>query len=181
MIPTEEFSPSDQAYALAAAQAMAGAGAVYKPAKSGPAIVWGEMPNAAGAVAYETRSGRRMQQLTGRYLEWQNIFTVNRKWSTMAARRRVVAWTQHPERVDGSQVLLLLGNRVARAFDLPSDVEWLEWYRSPTHAHPMIAVPHPSGRNRWWNDMDNVAEARRLLREVARGNLPHYDYKGGEV
>lgn len=30
-------------------------------------------------------------------------------------------------------------------------------------------VPHPSGVNRWWNDLDNATKARSFLYKLARG------------
>lgn len=51
--------------------------------------------------------------------------------------------------------LLLLGRKVAAAFD--HEAAWFEWRDGA------CVMPHPSGRNRWWNDLGNRAAARRFL------------------
>jgi hypothetical protein len=38
----------------------------------------------------------------------------------------------------------------------------------------MIAFPHPSGLNRWWNDPVNEEAARMMLRRLANGELPAF-------
>jgi len=60
---------------------------------------------------------------------------------------------------------LLLGRRVAEAFGLPPR-EWLVW--TEVMVDLAAAVPHPSGRNRWYNDPRRRRRAERFLRPLLR-------------
>lgn len=64
--------------------------------------------------------------------------------------------------------VLLLGRSVADAFGLHR-VPWLTWHHQLTGLPPIAVVPHPSRRNRWWNDDANTEAASVFL-----GRL--YDY-----
>ena len=55
---------------------------------------------------------------------------------------------------------LLLGQQVARAFSLPPCYFLWQNFRGCRVA----VVPHPSGRNRYWNDPARVAHAAAFLR-----------------
>jgi uracil-DNA glycosylase len=58
--------------------------------------------------------------------------------------------------------LVLVGRRVARAFDVRGD--YLVWQRH--HGLRVAILPHPSGIVRWWNDPANVERARRFIRSL---------------
>lgn len=83
--------------------------------------------------------------------------------------------------------VLLLGRRVAGAFGVGGQ-PYLEDFcstrffrgtllgvRTPSNMSNLFAravvVPHPSGRCRWWNDLDNVRHARRVLQGIADAEL----------
>lgn len=133
----------------------------------------GEAPNASGQEKYETRSGQHLKLMAGRELPWHNIHgALPPRWSAKVARWRTADWVaRHP---DENEPLILLGRRVQAAFGL-RDAEWLEWYAVPEHKHPMIAFPHPSPSNRWYNDPDNERLATELIRAIAAGELPRYE------
>ena len=57
----------------------------------------------------------------------------------------------------GSGRMILLGARVARAFDLPYDV-----FKNVLPG--VVVFPHPSGRCRSWNDPLTVLQAREVVR-----------------
>lgn len=59
--------------------------------------------------------------------------------------------------------LVLLGANVARAFQVYGQ-EPCQWVWSPLGPRVML-LPHPSGRNLWYNDPDNHRRVRRALRE----------------
>lgn len=50
---------------------------------------------------------------------------------------------------------------------LAEEVPWLEWVWDPVSGLHIACSPHPSPRNRWWNDEQNVERARDFWREVA--------------
>jgi len=76
------------------------------------------------------------------------------------------------------QIVVLLGKRVLRAFcdeigRSPNSVEpasifWegRQYSRSWRYHFDLAYLPHPSGRNRWYNDRDNFDAARALLTDV---------------
>lgn len=81
--------------------------------------------------------------------------------------------------------VVLLGANVAECFGLrdPSRAEPCRWYALPEGAREWWGVtgfksgfalpftyavlPHPSGRNRWYNEPENRARAERLMRDLA--------------
>lgn len=64
--------------------------------------------------------------------------------------------------------VILLGSNVANAFRFGISAPFL-WVTSLTYVYATWTYsPHPSGRNRWWNDLRNVDAARRFWREASR-------------
>jgi len=59
-----------------------------------------------------------------------------------------------------------LGAEVARALEVPSWVDWLEWHERDDRVR-VLKFPHTSGRNRWWNDLDNRVAALEALQRAA--------------
>lgn len=59
--------------------------------------------------------------------------------------------------------VVLLGGRVRQAagyLHLP----WMRWV--PRWEVQIAAMPHPSGRNLWWNSAENTRRAERFLRDL---------------
>ena len=54
--------------------------------------------------------------------------------------------------------IVMLGRNVAKAFSHKQD--WFVW---ELHDADWVAIPHPSGVNRWWNESGNVERARQFL------------------
>ncbi len=52
--------------------------------------------------------------------------------------------------------IVLAGKNAAAAFGL-RDLQLME------RRDKFVLIPHPSGLNRWWNDPDNVKQARSLF------------------
>lgn len=76
-------------------------------------------------------------------------------WPIHEARQFARALTPHLE--GNFARVVLVGKRVAQAFDLPGATFW-EWTTHPyrTRELPRVAVvPHPSKSNRMWNDPKN--------------------------
>ena len=138
-------------------------------------IIVGEAPNTRGFDKYNTQSGQRLLKMAGEELPWHNVYeTLPEKWEPEVARERIRTWlTQHPY---DSEPLILLGRKVQAAFDI-YNAEWLSWWASPEHRHPMIIFPHTSGRVQWWNDEKNMATATELLQALVNGSLPYVEHK----
>jgi len=145
-----------------------------KPRTSLPiATIVGESPNSQGVDKYDTMSGKKLFALMGVELPWWNIHGAEPpRWSAKVARARTLDWLKM--RPGADEPLILLGRKVCAAFGVVNE-PWLEWYRVPTHGHPMIAMPHPSSRNSWWHVPGNIELARALLVSIVKKEVPHYD------
>jgi hypothetical protein len=122
---------------------------------------WGSDPHFALYPAPNGSAGHRLcRAILGiaraTYLEvFTRVNLCDGGWSTRAARRR--ASEMRAESAERDR-LVLLGARVAAAFDLP-------FRPFETFGEDALVLPHPSGRCRIWNDPDSIARARIALRQ----------------
>lgn len=92
-----------------------------------------------------------------------------RQWSPIEARRAACALRPSLS----GRVVVVLGTEVRAALGLPK-VPPLSAHREPIQVGGIeydmrwIAFPHPSGRNRWLNDPDNLFQARQLFQTIYR-------------
>lgn len=57
--------------------------------------------------------------------------------------------------------VILVGRNVAEAFGYCSNtLAFLQWERDMAHDFHFAIVPHASGRNRWYNDPENLEKTR---------------------
>lgn len=75
------------------------------------------------------------------------------------AKRLRQAW-------DYGRQVLLLGNRVAKAFGVQGPC-----FERLVYDHDFYIVPHPSGLNRFYNDPANRHQARAFLSQFVRATL----------
>lgn len=142
------------------------------------ATIIDEMPTPTGKRGMDTTALQRMRALCGAEVPYYYLFQIHHStWDDEEAE--AAAWRWLTPRVNESGPLLLLGARVCRAFGIPFDFEWLEWYRSPLHGHPMIAFPHPA-RSKWMLNTNNAAAAGLMAANVAHNRLPSLDFKNKE-
>lgn len=97
------------------------------------------------------------------FIAWRNLFTEPQEGSGKGdafpmerARERASKFRMRTDTV------VFLGRRVAAAFGVKS--KYFEWTK--VRGKRAAVFPHPSGINRWWNDADNVDEARRFIRGI---------------
>lgn len=122
---------------------------------------YGSYPGFALYPRPERAAGNRLRQILGlrerTYLAIHRTNLCTGKWSMREARRRSslllapsVPWL----------VLVLLGRKVGTAFNFRggffSVEERSDFFR-------LVSLPHPSGRNRMWNEVGAKERARRLL------------------
>ena len=100
-----------------------------------------------------------------RTFERRNLVT-GTEWDRRAARQRAMETIE--ELADTGRVVVLLGNSVREAFDRA-----LSGGLPPVLLHPQQAmgctwrqVPHPSGRNLWYNVPENVRVVELLMEEL---------------
>lgn len=145
-------------------------------------LLVGEAFGSAGALperfALTGRAGRHLADLAGistvaylRRTRRTNLVETDEDWSDRVAVRsgaaRVLAEMARHERV------VVLGVRSAGALgiaDWPL-FDWLPYVVTTLDGHPLwttlvARAPHPSGRNRWWNDPANVERARAFWRDA---------------
>lgn len=140
----------------------------------------GEAPGGALPVTDEdanlvSSAGRNLADIAG--WDWQrylnrtrrlNLFIDpqdDRKWDAGAAR---LSAERIAGRVEGR--IILLGSKVAAAFGA-SGLPYYQWttIRVADRDLEVARVPHPSGRNRLWNDIDHRARASAFLRGLLDG------------
>ncbi len=87
------------------------------------------------------------------------------EWNAVEARRRANGLWQ----LYRPNVKILLGSKVARAFDVHF-IKPFEYHRyTADDFGPVLVLPHPSGRCRAWNAPGAYERARDALEEVVRG------------
>jgi len=91
------------------------------------------------------------------------------RWVADVARRRV---EQRRAEWQG-RALVLLGRRVAGAFQLPDSLPWFSAVRLDLGEGDLggttaVVVPHTSGANRWFNNVENVAAFRTYFQRMIR-------------
>lgn len=85
---------------------------------------------------------------------------------------KLAASVMKPLLVD--RTVIMVGRQVAQAFG--HEAEFLEWTelrcRRPSH-HPrcpglakVLVIPHPSGRNHWYNNAENKRTAEEVLQKL---------------
>ena len=130
-------------------------------------LIVGEQPSGTGGDALAGRAGDRLAELAGitrdRYLTLRraNLLATPGRWDRADAAVAAKAIDAgEPDHVE----LLLLGRRVAAAFDVPA----APWFTSPRlpSGRTVYLIPHPSGRNRLWNDHETRRRARAFLATV---------------
>jgi hypothetical protein len=66
--------------------------------------------------------------------------------------------------LERGRTVILLGKRVAMAFDVP--VDYFAWRNINAFDGWLAVVPHPSGINRWFNDPANNASMTAFMHHV---------------
>lgn len=155
-------------------------------------VLIGQAPGGVGdpRIVLGGRVGRRMAALAGCTLE--RFLEATQRWNLiehfpgrlaggdafpiLEARRgaRMILWRLH------GRVVVMVGIGVARCFGVRG--EPATWrlrqigFPDPLAADPRFVVeatvavlPHPSGRDRWYNDPGNRERAARLLSDVIAG------------
>jgi uracil-DNA glycosylase len=62
------------------------------------------------------------------------------------------------------RIVILLGSRVQQAFRFGQYPPF--WPIALLNGVTVYVMPHPSGVNRWWNDLDNVLRASGFMRGI---------------
>lgn len=125
-----------------------------------------EVPGAHGGPAFVgTDSGRRLAALAG----FASVEEMEQEWYLRNCFSAPVDSIDHDAARDGAleavwdvqpDVVVACGVTPRRALDLPPRwMDWVEWSISDdefSHEFEASAIPHPSGRTRFWNDKNNV-------------------------
>ena len=123
-------------------------------------------------------AGDRLREIVGldedAYLGLWRTNLCSPKWSVKAARERSLDLLNHDA---PWSVIVLLGAKVAKVFEAhvgalaPFTTGHVYGAYGPDGQSPkrfaVVALPHPSGRNRIWNDPRRKFQAQILLRQFA--------------
>lgn len=141
----------------------------------------GQAPARRGnpAAPLEGRVGQRLADLMGiEFAEYLDVTDRTNLLPKFPGRRRETGakrggdhfplkkakWHARRLKIE-DRIVVLLGKGVARAFELDVDFLTVHEHRGATVA----IIPHPSGKNLWWNDPANVAAATDFLRGFLDG------------
>jgi len=139
-------------------------------------LIIGEAPGKNGdpSTPIEGRIGRRLAECCGISFE-EFLETFSRRnlldtqpqdngkgadFNVKAAGR--VARELEKQFVPG-QVVLILGKRAAAAFRF-IDVDYFQ--RFVVNGASVYVVPHPSGVNHWWNELENELQMIRFMKRI---------------
>jgi uracil-DNA glycosylase len=119
-------------------------------------------------------NGQKIARLAG--MSYDELIACRRKHLNThpSGKRGKDAFDRAKGHVNAAHVLLdwrverivLLGKNVARCFGF-RDLPFLAEVR--VYGRRFLIFPHPSGRNRWWNERRNERRARQLLQRFLRG------------
>lgn len=91
---------------------------------------------------------------------WESSARGKDKWSQRDAR--IVAESLRP--LLAGREVLLVGRRTAEAFGYSRDrMDFFSWSRCEDYGVVFACIPHPSGRNHYYNDPGNRERARAFL------------------
>jgi uracil-DNA glycosylase len=135
-------------------------------------LLIGEQPSAGGdpAAPLEGAIGKRLAEYAGLTLD---------EYLTRTERRNLIEYTSATWPTSQASLnagmlwssligrrTIMLGQRVAKSFG----IQWqpLRWVTVDDRGTQVAILPHPSGKNLWWNEAENRAAARRFLTETFR-------------
>lgn len=120
--------------------------------------------SAGGRLCFQIM-GLSLKEYIGRF---DRVNLCSEKWTIREARDKAVEVLKErldQERIDGPMaIFVLLGTKVCNAFGIPFNPFTIQSYGR------FVILPHPSGRNRLWNNPTSFETARAVLRQS--GVLP---------
>jgi len=137
------------------------------------ALIVGESPNSGRERALDGPSGRRLAYLLGLsdvehlddLVECANLLTDDEVEVGAADMRMDLIHARAAALPARRRVVIVCGRTAAAGFGL-EDAPFFEWREVGRAA--VVVVPHPSGRNRWWDEEENSALAARSLGWIGR-------------
>ncbi len=128
---------------------------------------YGRDPRAALFHLPRRAAGNRLREHLGltdvQYMRLKKVNLCPEKWSLTIARE-VASQIMGDERW---KVVILLGNKVKKAFEHTNCKDQLPFFGSCFFCRPvLVSLPHPSGRNLLWNEPDARQKARDLLSRI---------------
>ncbi len=118
-----------------------------------------------GPLVGESLSGARLARLCGIVpSDFQQIFDpINLYWQPGKTEEKAAA--VNLRYILRGRRVIVLGRQVASAIQAP--VDWFQWRRR-SNEFVVATIPHPSGKNHWWNDFSNRKRASRFLIDLPK-------------
>lgn len=135
-------------------------------------IFVGEVTNPPGLeprLALTGSSGQRLARLAGvHFPAYLRMTRLNIDPSGTSDRATRAATARMIEDHWGSgDCIVMLGQEVQKAFGFKAELPPYDRVLGASGV-TLVAFPHPSGRNHYWNDPDNEATAARHLQDLIR-------------
>jgi len=125
-------------------------------------LIIGQNPNDKGEEKYHTASGKYLRDIlmNGYEYPWQNL--CEGEWDWLEARS--TAWEIN-RITPPTTKFVLLGKKVADVFEIvPHDGVTVKSYYGRT----VLYIPHPSGKNRYYNNPEHVLQVQAELEEFIK-------------
>lgn len=121
---------------------------------------------------WRTYTGRRLARLIGIEVEqaetisyWRNVRMTRREAREEIGRRgdQILEDLGDATRYGDVRLVVVLGRTASNAVGMAGEDELRHTWK---HGKRILMIPHPSGRNRWWNDRRKAARAKEMLRRA---------------
>lgn len=129
-------------------------------------VIVGVAPGRGGTIRHLSRLLSVSPEVVTTSVAWVNLWPHGQTGSNPEHYVALVEQGTLP-----GDLIVLLGREVVDAFGL-ADLHPLETVVRNAGAGPtLLAFPHPSGLNRWWNDPVNASSAQATLETLWRRSL----------
>lgn len=151
---------------------------IVMPLRAGLIVGEAPGPGQAPGSTFTGPSGERLSRLLGdewhrvldgvNLLDHQPLGRGGSEFDLGAARAAASILRRTSPYFRDERLVIFAGKRVARAFGWTFGYFELDAILTGQRLCRAVAVPHPSGRNRWWNDPANARRAAKYFKEILR-------------
>lgn len=130
-------------------------------------LILADSPSCGYHLRFGSTPSSTARRLDSLMPEWRESFDARNMWPQAGNRDMRTEVFEAYTLLHWPLVVVTLGRDVAHCLGVPRNARWFSHYSLDGRA-VLINFPHPSGRNRLWNDPDFVDRARGELNWAAR-------------